>query len=222
MIIIAETHEENEIVAKLAKEHSCRAYAREDAFGFTVWSVDDLKSKQPEISNEDAISFLENYESRLRESCVSGGWDFFDYADYSECPSLKQYSFEETNDKPTEDITTPELLAAFKECRGRWEDIRDFNERMSSKSYNDYILDLKMEWIGQKVEYEGKKYNVVDIDYNGMLLIDKKARFTDTTAVSISSVKRESSLDSKLQAAKERAQNDDSKKAAVKEFSQNR
>ena len=33
--------------------------------------------------------------------------------------------------------------------------------------------------------YENEKYNVVDVDYNGMLLIDKKARFTDTTAVSI-------------------------------------
>ncbi len=29
--------------------------------------------------------------------------------------------------------------------------------------------------------YENKKYTVVDVDYNGTLLIDKKARFTDTT-----------------------------------------
>lgn len=31
--------------------------------------------------------------------------------------------------------------------------------------------------------FEGSTYTVVDVDYNGMLLIDKKARFTDTTAV---------------------------------------
>ena len=44
-------------------------------------------------------------------------------------------------------------------------------------------------WIGKKVLYEGlnehspSAYKVVDVDYNGMLLIDKPAKFTDTTAV---------------------------------------
>jgi hypothetical protein len=54
---------------------------------------------------------------------------------------------------------------------------------MNNGTYKEYINRLKNEWIGKIVEYEGKKYNVVDVDYNGMLLIDKKARYTDTTAV---------------------------------------
>lgn len=54
--------------------------------------------------------------------------------------------------------------------------------------YKDYINKLKDEWIGKKVNYKNEKYNVIDVDYNGMLLIDKKAKHTDTTAVSISSI----------------------------------
>lgn len=55
-------------------------------------------------------------------------------------------------------------------------------------TYREYINKLKNEWIGKIVMYENEKYNVIDVDYNGMLLIDKKARFTDTTAVSILNV----------------------------------
>lgn len=43
---------------------------------------------------------------------------------------------------------------------------------------------MKKEWVGKKVSFEGKQYEVVDVDYNGALMINKKARFTDTTAVS--------------------------------------
>lgn len=50
-------------------------------------------------------------------------------------------------------------------------------------TYKEYINRLKKEWIGKVIIYDNKKYNVVDVDYNGMLLIDKKAQFTDTTAV---------------------------------------
>lgn len=50
-------------------------------------------------------------------------------------------------------------------------------------TYKEYINRLKKEWIGKAIIYDNKKYNVVDVDYNGMLLIDKKAQFTDTTAV---------------------------------------
>ena len=56
-------------------------------------------------------------------------------------------------------------------------------------TYKEYIEKLKSEWIGKEVVYENEKHKVVDVDYNGMLLIDKKARMTDTTAVAISSVK---------------------------------
>lgn len=55
-------------------------------------------------------------------------------------------------------------------------------------TYREYIEKLKSEWIGRKVTFEGKRYNVVGVDYNGMLLIDRKARYTETTAVSIVSV----------------------------------
>lgn len=55
-------------------------------------------------------------------------------------------------------------------------------------TWREYIEKLKKEWIGKVVEYENKKYNVVDVDYNGVLLIDKKATYTDTTAILISDV----------------------------------
>lgn len=51
-------------------------------------------------------------------------------------------------------------------------------------TYKEYIEKLKKEWIGKSVIFENDKYNVVDVDYNGFLLIDKKARMTETTAVS--------------------------------------
>lgn len=50
-------------------------------------------------------------------------------------------------------------------------------------SYKEYIRDMKKEWIGKIVRFQGEEYEVVDVDYNGGLLIDKKAEFTDTTAV---------------------------------------
>lgn len=49
--------------------------------------------------------------------------------------------------------------------------------------YRDYIDALKKEWRGQRVRYDGQTYMVTDVDYNGALLIDKQAQFTDTTAV---------------------------------------
>lgn len=49
------------------------------------------------------------------------------------------------------------------------------------ETYREYIDELRNEWVGKIVMYENKKYTVVDVDYNGALLIDKKARFTDTT-----------------------------------------
>lgn len=49
--------------------------------------------------------------------------------------------------------------------------------------YKDWIAEQKERWIGQTVTFEGTEYTVVDVDYNGALLIDKPAEFTDTTAV---------------------------------------
>ena len=49
--------------------------------------------------------------------------------------------------------------------------------------YKDYIKQKRDKWIGKRVRYEGKEYNVVYVDYNGMLLIDKKSEFKDDTAI---------------------------------------
>lgn len=56
-------------------------------------------------------------------------------------------------------------------------------------SYKQYIELKKSEWIGKKVVYDGELYNVVDVDYNGALMIDMPARFTDTTAVDVEMVR---------------------------------
>lgn len=60
---------------------------------------------------------------------------------------------------------------------------------MKYGTYKEYINELKRKWVGKSVEYENQRYKVVGVDYNGFLLIDKKARYTDTTAVSISHIK---------------------------------
>lgn len=50
-------------------------------------------------------------------------------------------------------------------------------------TYKELIESMRQKWIGAKVLYEGEKHTVVGVDYNAALLIDKPARFTDTTAV---------------------------------------
>lgn len=50
--------------------------------------------------------------------------------------------------------------------------------------YKDYIRQKREKWIGKRISYMGKEYNVIDVDYNGGLLIDKKGEFTDDTAIS--------------------------------------
>lgn len=57
------------------------------------------------------------------------------------------------------------------------------------KDYKEWVAEMRSKWIGQEVEFEGRKYNVVDVDYNGALLINKPAEFTDTTAVPVWMVK---------------------------------
>lgn len=56
-------------------------------------------------------------------------------------------------------------------------------------TYREWIEKLKEQWIGKKVIFENEQYTVVDVDCNGALLIDKKARMTDTTAVGVSDIK---------------------------------
>lgn len=57
------------------------------------------------------------------------------------------------------------------------------------KKYRTWIEKLRSEWIGKEVIYENNRYKVVDVDYNGHLLIDKKAKYTETTAVAAHHVK---------------------------------
>ena len=52
-------------------------------------------------------------------------------------------------------------------------------------TYKEHIEELRREWIGKTVYYGGQPYTVLDVDYNGALMIDKPARFTETTAVGI-------------------------------------
>lgn len=51
--------------------------------------------------------------------------------------------------------------------------------------YKQMVKNDRLYWTGKKVLYiDGNVYTVTDVDYNGALLIDKKAEFTETTAVS--------------------------------------
>lgn len=47
-------------------------------------------------------------------------------------------------------------------------------------TYKNHIEELKKARIGQKVIFEGKQYNVVDVDYNGAIMIDKPTKYTDS------------------------------------------
>lgn len=58
------------------------------------------------------------------------------------------------------------------------------------RDYSEYIAQMRKEWIGHRVLFVGQEFTVVDVDYNGCLLIDKKARFTETTAVDATMVRR--------------------------------
>lgn len=54
--------------------------------------------------------------------------------------------------------------------------------------YKDWIAELKRKWVAKKVIYEGKKYTVAGVDYNGGLLINKRNRYNNTTAVPVYAV----------------------------------
>lgn len=51
-------------------------------------------------------------------------------------------------------------------------------------THNEAILEMKKKWVGKQVVFEGESHMVVDVDSNYALMIDKPARFTETTAVS--------------------------------------
>ena len=56
-------------------------------------------------------------------------------------------------------------------------------------THKEAIEKMRAEWVGRKVIFDGAQYNVVDVDSNYSLLIDKPAQFTATTAVDTSMVK---------------------------------
>lgn len=51
-------------------------------------------------------------------------------------------------------------------------------------TYRELVEKEKSEYVGRKVLYKGEKHTVVDVDYNGGLLIDLPTQFTETTAIS--------------------------------------
>lgn len=68
-------------------------------------------------------------------------------------------------------------------------------------AWSEYIAELKDEWVGALVIFEGETYKVVDVDYNGGLLIDKPAEFTDTTSVPVNMVRKTCSYEDMLDTA---------------------
>ena len=49
--------------------------------------------------------------------------------------------------------------------------------------WKDYIYALKKDYVGKKVLVDGKQYTIVDVDYNGILHIDKPSEHNKTTAM---------------------------------------
>lgn len=50
-------------------------------------------------------------------------------------------------------------------------------------TWAEYIAKLRAEWNGRKVIYQGEQHTVVDVDYNGALLIDRETMYNKTTAI---------------------------------------
>ena len=50
-------------------------------------------------------------------------------------------------------------------------------------TYREWIEDLKREWIGRRIWYKGHVHTIVDIDYNGSLMIDLPTEHNATTAL---------------------------------------
>ena len=53
-------------------------------------------------------------------------------------------------------------------------------------TWKEHINDLKTEWIGKKVIFEGNIHTIVDVDYNGILHIDRPTEHNKTTAAFVS------------------------------------
>lgn len=64
-------------------------------------------------------------------------------------------------------------------------DIKDSHTSKFSgiDDYKKYIANMRQQWVGKRAVYEDMAYDVIDVDYNGMLLINRPTQFNDTTAV---------------------------------------
>lgn len=61
-----------------------------------------------------------------------------------------------------------------------------FKEEKMNKvygSWKEYIEELRNEFTGKKVRYEGEIYTITHVDYNGIIHIDKPTEHNWTTAV---------------------------------------
>ncbi len=59
------------------------------------------------------------------------------------------------------------------------------------RSWRNYIASMKRKWIGKKVIFENNEYTVVDVDYNGLLLIDREQYYCDTYTAKTTAVGRD-------------------------------
>ena len=50
-------------------------------------------------------------------------------------------------------------------------------------SFSAWVKTLANEFVGKKVQYEGKIYTIVKVDSNGLIHIDKPSMYNTTTAV---------------------------------------
>ena len=55
-------------------------------------------------------------------------------------------------------------------------------------SYQEYLRSMYAKYIGALVRYNGRLYKVIEVDYNGMLLIDIPSDHAETTAVSLNQI----------------------------------
>ena len=60
---------------------------------------------------------------------------------------------------------------------------RKTRKELNTMRSKEWINKLKVEFVGRKVLYEGKVYTIADVDYNGLIHINKASQFNNTTAV---------------------------------------
>lgn len=50
-------------------------------------------------------------------------------------------------------------------------------------TYREWIEEMIQKWVGREVKYLDRWHRVLDVDYNGCLLIDLPTEFTSDTAI---------------------------------------